>query len=695
MKKILSVLLVMALILMTGVPAFGAEVDSLGLEKAITAAKNVVTVPDSFTDFNYSTSQNTVNGTTYTYWNLTWNDVSSGGSMYVTIDENGNLTNYYYYNNMNEPDRNQQGLSKITKAQALKTAAEFLVKAVPGYGNRMKQIVNQELGVYGTEYQLYFKLYVNDIPVDFINATVSVNRYTGEISNYYFNGVIGDLNLTSYPTPAGIVGFDAAGKAYISEIGMDLKYYSYYDYMKKTLKVFSAYETTVNGKAIDAKTGKVVDLFFDDYGYPMAGGAGGKDEGTSVEPPVPEFTEEEQAAIENTNGLIEKSAAEAIARGIGMNFGELKTISLSNSYIEKEKYFWNMEFELGYASVNAATSELTGFSLNIDYTNKGGSITQERAKVLAEEFMKKVAPDKFSQIKYVDINSLNPIPYLEADYGYHNVNFVRQANGIDFTSNTMNVTIDKTTGKVVSYNSEWYDKVTFPSIEKVITKEAAFAKTDSIGDYGLIYKKTGADQISLVYDFINDGGILLDGLTGERINWDGTPYTSGTVYTDIKGNWAEKMILELQENGYYLPAASGTMGATGDKFNPKSATTQIEFLRYLYAPVQSQYMEDDVFYNMLITSGIVKKAEINATQNISRQDVAKFVTRYLGYEKLAIKTNIFKSVFKDTPQTGYQGYAAICYAFDIIKGDAKGNFNGSKTITHAESAKVIYMTLKI
>ena len=694
MKKILSVMLVMALILTTGVPAFGAEVDSLGLEKAITAAKNVVTVPDSFTDFNYSTSQNTVNGKTYTYWNLTWNDVSTGGSMYVTIDENGNLTNYYYYNNINEPDRNQQGLSKITKAQALKTAADFLVKAVPGVGNKMKQIVNQELSVYGTEYQLYFKLFVNDIPVDFINASVSVNRFTGEISNYYFNGVIGDLLLTSYPAPTGVVGFDAAGKAYLSEIGMDLKYYSYYDYTKKALKVFSAYEINAYGKAIDAKTGKVIDLFFDDYGYPMAGGAGG-DKGAPSDRPAPEFTEEEQAAIETTNGLIEKAAAEAVARGFGMNFGGLKTISLSNSYVEKEKYFWNMEFELGYASVNAATSELTSFSLNMEYTNKGGSITQERAKTLAEEFIKKISPNKFAEIKYVDTNSLYPVPYLEADYGYHNVSFVRQANGIDFTSNTMNVTIDKTTGKVVSYYSEWYDKVTFPSIENAITKEAAFAKTAKIGDYGLIYKKTGIDQISLVYDFINGGGILLDGLTGERINWDGTPFTRGTVYTDIKGNWAEKMILELQENGYYLPAASGTMGSTGDKFNPKSTTTQVEFLRYLYAPVQSQYMEDDVFYNMLITSGIVKKAEINAAQNISRQDVAKFVTRYLGYEKLALKTNIFKSVFKDTPQTGYQGYAAICYAFEIIKGDAKGNFNGSKTITHAESARVIYQTLKI
>lgn len=679
----------------TGVPVLGAEVDSVGLEKAITAAKKVITVPDSFTDFNYSTSQSNVNGTTYTYWNLTWNDVSSGGSMYVTIDENGNLTNYYYYNSMNESDGNQQGLSKITKSQALKTATEFLSKAVPGFGGKMRQVISQEQSVFGTDYQMYFKLYVNDIPVDFINATVSVNRYTGEISNYFFNGVIGDLKLTNYPASTGVVGVDAASKAYISDIGVDLKYYSNYDYMKKTLKVFSVYETSTYGKAIDARTGKVVDLFFDDYGYPMVGGEGGKDEGASPEQPAPEYTEEEQAAIENTNSLIEKSAAEAVARSIGMDFGTLNTISLSNSYVEKDKYLWNMEFELGYASVNAATSELTGFSLYMNNDNKGGSITSEKARMIAEDFIKKVAPTKFSDIKYMDTASSNPIPYSESDNGYLNVSFVRQANGIDFISNTMNLTIDKKTGKVVSYYSEWYDKVAFPSIEKAITEGTAFAKMTSFEDYGLSYKKTDVDQISLVYDFVNGGGILLDAISGARINWDGTPYSTGAAYTDIKGNWAEKMILELQENGYYLPVVAQTGGTTTGLFNPKSATTQIEFLRYLYAPVQSQYVEDDSFYNMLASSGIVKRAEINATQNISRQDVAKFVTRYLGYDKLALKTDVFKSVFNDKPQPGYQGYAAICYAFGIIKGDSKGNFSGSKTISHAESAKVIYSALKI
>lgn len=685
MKRFLSGLLITALVLTTGIPAFAAEADSTGLEKAINAAKNVVTVPESFSDFNYSTSQTIINGKTYTYWNLSWNDIPGGGSMYATVDENGNLTNYYYY--INGQEINQQGLSKITKAQGLKTASDFLAKAIPGYGNKMKQVINPDQGVYGTDYQYIYKLYVNNIPVDFAGASVSVNRYTGEISNYYYNGIISDLKLTNYPAPTDLVGIDAAGKAFIADLSIDLKYYSYYDYIKETLKIFPVYETNAYGKAIDAKTGKVVTLFYDEYGYPMETGGKGGNDGVGAAP-VSEFTEEEQAAIEATKGLIEKSAAEQVARDLGITFGKLTSISLSTAYVEKDKYLWNMQFEKGYATVNAANSELVSFSLNIENTNTGGTITNERAKVLAEAFINKISPEKLAASKYFDDAVTYPTPYGDGNYGYINVNFIRQANGIDFSSNSMNVTIDKRTGKIVSYYSEWYDKAVFPSIEKAITPETAFGLAAEIGNFGLIYKKTGVDQISLVYDFTNGAGVLLDGITGNRINWDGTIYSGASVYKDIKGNWAEKIILELQENGYYLPTLAS------QQFKPQSTTTQIEFLRYLYAPIQAQYVEDDSFYNMLVTAGIVKKGEVQASQMINRQETAKFIVRYLGYDKLAAKTNIFKNLFKDTPQTGYQGYAAICYGFDIMKGNAKGNFDGSRSITHAEVAKVIYQTLK-
>jgi hypothetical protein len=148
------------------------------------------------------------------------------------------------------------------------------------------------------------------------------------------------------------------------------------------------------------------------------------------------------------------------------------------------------------------------------------------------------------------------------------------------------------------------------------------------------------------------------------------------------------MILQLQENGYYLPALGDS------KFNPKNVTTQIEFLRYLYSPIQSYYSENESFYNMLMTNGIIKKEEINADQSITRQDVAKFVVRYLGYDKVAQKNQIFKNFFRDVPATGYLGYATVCHAFDIITGDASGNFGGARTINHAEVAKVIFKTLQ-
>ena len=49
MKKFLSILLVMTLILTSGVPAFGAVVDSTGLEKAIAAVAAFVAYDYIFT----------------------------------------------------------------------------------------------------------------------------------------------------------------------------------------------------------------------------------------------------------------------------------------------------------------------------------------------------------------------------------------------------------------------------------------------------------------------------------------------------------------------------------------------------------------------------------------------------------------------------------------------------------------------
>ena len=65
-----------------------------------------------------------------------------------------------------------------------------------------------------------------------------------------------------YPTLDGVIEASASEKAYIEKLGIDLKYYSYYDYNQKKMNVFAGYSVDDNiNKAIDAKTGQVVSLY--------------------------------------------------------------------------------------------------------------------------------------------------------------------------------------------------------------------------------------------------------------------------------------------------------------------------------------------------------------------------------------------------------------------------------------------------
>ena len=101
------------------------------------------------------------------------------------------------------------------------------------------------------------------------------------------------------------------------------------------------------------------------------------------------------------------------------------------------------------------------------------------------------------------------------------------------------------------------------------------------------------------------------------------------------------------------------------------------------------YSEDEL-YDILIDRGIVKKEERNASGPVTNKDAAKFITRYLGYDKLAQNSKIFNNVFKDYVDDDYLGYASICYGLNIIKGDSKGNFNENQCVSNAKAALYIY-----
>ncbi|HYE68803.1 MAG TPA: hypothetical protein VEA58_09345, partial [Anaerovoracaceae bacterium] len=91
MKKILSFLLVVSLILTSAIPAFAEEMDSKGLEQAITVVKNIMPIPSDYKDFQYSSSQYEDNGKSISVWYLNWNKEDNSAGISATVENGGYL----------------------------------------------------------------------------------------------------------------------------------------------------------------------------------------------------------------------------------------------------------------------------------------------------------------------------------------------------------------------------------------------------------------------------------------------------------------------------------------------------------------------------------------------------------------------------------------------------------------------------
>ena len=103
-----------------------------------------------------------------------------------------------------------------------------------------------------------------------------------------------------------------------------------------------------------------------------------------------------------------------------------------------------------------------------DYKPKLPKVSKDEGLKIAKDFIKKVSPEFANNIKYVDNNEiLNP---NSDSYNYY---FVRTVNGIPFTNNNIDISIDNTTGEVRKYYSNWDLNIVFPDEKDIITLEKA------------------------------------------------------------------------------------------------------------------------------------------------------------------------------------------------------------------------------
>lgn len=678
-RKLISLLLTMSIIITSATSVFAAENNSSNLQKAIVSAKNIILVPDDYSEFSYNYNENIEDNEMGGY-TLDWSN-KDGGNISVQIDTYGNILGYYKFDSKDEAN----GLAKISKEEAKSNAEKFMQKSVKFNQGLIKMIDDKSNLSEDNNYDFKYGQFVNNIPVSFNTINIRINKYTGEVTSLMRNN--NNVKDYKFSSKGSIIGVEDAKKAYLDKVGLDLKYYSRYDYKNKKLNVFPAYSIKKDKiKGIDAKTSEVIEIYSKDMitGRGFNTSAKSMVEDSEADGMGNNLTKEEVNEIEKTAQLISKEKAEKVLRD---NFDLLKSndkvnyTSLSKSDYVDSKYVWSIHFENGNGSIDAKTGEILSFYY---YNNEEmkNNISYSDAKNTADNFLKGIAGEKYKQVKCISQEDEN------YEGRYHTFQYIRMVNGCEYVNNYLFVSVDKTTGKILNYENNWFTNIVFPNIDNVISKDEAFDKISNDIGFELQYDKIDKDKVSLIYNLNKlQEQYLLDPTTGIRIGYDGRIYKDNKLptYTDINGHTYENIIKELLNNGYYIE---------GDSFNPNSYITQLNFFKYLYTP-EMKYYDEDELYEMLIANKIIKPEEKSPDHILTNGEIVKYIVRYLNYEPIAKNPQIFINPFKDDINNECKGYVAICYGLGIIKGDANGKFNEKDNITNAQTAQVIYNLLKI
>lgn len=720
MKKTFALFTVLALLFTLLIPVSGFAQEDKELEKAIHTTKSLLNIADGYDDFNYNMNKRKDK----TIYNLSWSDSKNKlGSVNVTIDSDGRITNYYCYKPY-EGDRNMSRIPSVSKSDALKTANEFIKKVNPSIWGSLEYKENSApMNIHDTNYDFYYVRMENKVQFPQNNVSVSVDCRTGIVQSFHCNWM---YDLT-FPSTSGVISLERAQQIFAEKLGLKLVYKMSYDGSSQT--PYLAYSSVYRNKSIDAKTGEIINQ--NNYYYGAMEKAAGTymDFNNEAKRDAKALTPQEKSAVDNAANLISEKKAEEIARktlGFDSSF-KLESINLYNNSRDNSEYIWSMHFNKeekkaemsvyhnASISIDAKTGDVLNFYRNIPYDpNTTVKYDKDQSLSIAQNYIKSMQPEKYGLVEYTTWGEpeIRPMAGAELPRQYY-FSFTRKAGNAYFIDNGFNVTVDTTSGAVISYGLNWY-KGDLPSQEKALSLDEAHKilfenvgiQLQYITDYSskldsrkIMPPPDGEikPDIKLVYLLSQEKPANIDAISGKLLDYSGKLYEERTItqYTDISGNYAENQIKILAQYGISLP---------GSEFKSNQAITQREFL-YLLVKSMDPYVsykptgdskDDEALYNHLINAGIIKEAEKSPSSNVTKQDAVMFIIRALKYDRVADIKGIYTLPFKDAKsiRKDLYGYVAIAYGLNIIK-DESGRFNPSTSMTRAASAAAIYNLLNI
>ena len=745
MKRALSFVLCLCLTLSLFATGFSASAagnanDSAAMKAVLTQVKSRITIPEEFTQFEYST----YNSNGQTKWDFRWEDENSDKTIYITADSQGRISQY----SLNQYDvyQNESPAPKVSRDDAAKSAEAFVKTAAPELSGKLTLNDTFSVSQYNHTYYFDYTRTENGLPCEGQGASISVSYVTGQVQEFSAQW---DYDLTFEPAESVAVEQETARNYWMENTELELRYsldYSGIDTAGRAINAFLRYSPKEEVRPINALTGELVPKDYEwvsrkEYGdtsaqeNAAAADAGGGSSGSAG------LTDEEIKKAAELDNLITSAQADQKVRGLTALTlaGDYR---LTDSYLtarhyahpvtygedEDIEYYWHLTYTAPVkegdfnpntvsATVDAKSGELLSY---YDYSayrideNAKIQYTDAQAKAVADGLIDKAAPSKASSSVYAANEG-------EPENPWKTYSYERTHNNIPVDGNGMDVTVRLTDGKVTNFNTSWENNVNFESNAGILSQQEAlkayFENAQPVLGYrifttylydvanedGEAAADTNAPAAStveskystlLVYSF-SGASNAISAKSGKFIDGNGKEIVESapfTGYQDISGHYAEKEISLLADIGV-LPRR--------ENFGPNTQITQKEYLYYLFMTSNNfRYADEsglndpeliDQIYEAAERYGVILEGERNPDAAVSRYQAVQYAIRYAGLGKLAEDASIYRVDFKDAASIPdqYLGSVALAKSMKIVGGSG-GRFNGAQAITSGEAAKLVY-----
>jgi len=699
------------------------EPTNQGLAEAIKTVKAKITIPEDYSDFNYS-----FNNTSYysdASWYLTWSNPKNNSYIQVNCDAENHITYYTQY----DYEKQNTGIAKYLKKELKATADAFIKQFVPEVIGDLEYLDADYENIYSGNYVYHYQRTYNGVAFPDNSVTVWVNSVSGKATSISIDWLY-DVMIPSKTTS---ITQEEATKLIKENMKMKLVYRSpyYYIYQKSTdssNKAFLVYEPSSDYISVDAKTGKV---YLDRTAWINTNqtmeASADSSKNSSMDGGLQELTEEEIAKVEELKNMISKEKAIKIVKGnqylyLDKNLTSYSaTLNKVNDGYGNYSYVWNISLndprEINYdsldtyrayasASVDAKTGKILSYyaSMNSYYDEKNQkwnsvkiSYNKEKAKEILEKFLTSQTKARFLNSVFAS-ESEDYVAYYKNNnpvYGGYSYQYNRVNAGIEFPNNGIYGSVDGVTGKVYSFSTNWDEDIVFESSKGAMSADKAMDYYLSKSGYGLKYevnvinkndvknskKNTFYDnfvtnnveyEVRLVYR-PDSSTNYISPFTGEPLQNDGTVFTGADSYSyqDIETITNNRIILLL---------ADMNIGFKGEKFLPEKEITVGEL---------NELMEK-IGYGSNTT-------EEGTTNNfITKEEIAQSFIVKLGLEKMSKLSGIYKTGFEDENliSAKYYGAVALAKGLGLIEGDQNNRFNPSKKVTRYEAVELMKNYIK-